>query len=308
MTPDASISGNRNLLDLAGSLGRKKFVNVSHCQAIMDRWWRGKDYAIDPVGTYALDARFSYSATLVMILLPFLNVKLFAPLWGHAEKVQKTTKLKVEVWAIMAKGNNIRRFEKEKAREAQLNDGDERSSLGEEPSSPAQRPKLVRNSTMTKFLGSGGGLLKPDGMDDEEEDLGALGETMSLTASFYSIPAVKFMSRAVVRALFMVIYTILVSEDIVQCIDFADYCETEALARKSLSKIEIIWLLRLASFLTSSTSRTRQGGHHACSGAWATPSFLLLWCFGRSLCGFQTMAALASMNTLPTSATMPSRS
>eukprot|EP00966_Prymnesium_polylepis_P233937 5411198-Prymnesium_polylepis.1 len=133
MTPDASISGNRNLLDLAGSLGRKKFVNVSHCQAIMDRWWRcghhelelsclGKDYAIDPVGTYALDARFSYSATLVMILLPFLNVKLFAPLWGHAEKVQKTTKLKVEVWAIMAKGNNIRRFEKEKAREAQLND------------------------------------------------------------------------------------------------------------------------------------------------------------------------------------------
>ena len=194
---------------------------------------RGKDYAIDPVGTYALDARFSYSATLIKMLLPFLNVRLFAPLWGHAEKVQKTAKLKVEVWAIMAKGNNIRRFEKEKAREAQLKGGDERSSLGEEPSSPAQRPKvrcadgrppmrmctdtrtsaawqLARNTTMTKFLGSGGGLLKPDGIDDEEEDLGALGEIMSLTASFYSIPAVKFISRAVVRAMFMGIYTVCV--------------------------------------------------------------------------------------------------
>ena len=70
MTPDPSISGNRNLLDLAGSLGRKKFVNVSHCQAIMDRWWRCAHHKLEIPCLFLTSRRVSI---VCRVLLPPLR-------------------------------------------------------------------------------------------------------------------------------------------------------------------------------------------------------------------------------------------
>eukprot|EP00966_Prymnesium_polylepis_P008138 187610-Prymnesium_polylepis.1 len=95
--PNQKIIGNRNCIDLAATLGRKKFVEASHCQGMVDRWWRGEFQGQmvtgATVGLYALPPTFGYVSVLFDALLPFFNRKLYAPLWGQEEEL--TTALQI---------------------------------------------------------------------------------------------------------------------------------------------------------------------------------------------------------------------
>ena len=76
-------------------------------------------------GTYDLSPDFKYWVTMVYALFPLLNRRLFAPLWGSEENKSSGPKINNQVWSIVANGNGIRRYQREKARlkeELTLND------------------------------------------------------------------------------------------------------------------------------------------------------------------------------------------
>jgi len=70
--PDPFVFGNKNLIDLAGSLGRKRVVEHHHSQAMLDLWWRGGHKSVSTVPV-ELPEDFSYWRLLIYSLLPFLN-------------------------------------------------------------------------------------------------------------------------------------------------------------------------------------------------------------------------------------------
>ena len=70
--PDPFVFGNRNLLDLAYSLARKRFLQHHHSQALMELWWRGgyPDFTRYEV---MLPRDFSYVRLLLAAIFPFAN-------------------------------------------------------------------------------------------------------------------------------------------------------------------------------------------------------------------------------------------
>ena len=70
---DTYIPGNRNMLDLAGGLGRKRFLPHRYCVGLMDTWWRGGGLACS-----ALPAHFSYVKLFLYALFPLANKYLVA--------------------------------------------------------------------------------------------------------------------------------------------------------------------------------------------------------------------------------------
>ena len=271
-TDGSRVVGNKNVLDLAGTLGRKNFVNQSHCQAIMDRWWRcasqalpsfpkqpqhtaraspcaihsprpvpirvllsecswpsapiqvllsecclqlwphrGKNYMLPDRGTYDLAPNFKYGETMLYALFPFLNIRLFAPLWRTAEDKSTAPKLNSQIWSIMAKGNAIRRYQRARAQEKAEQRPLDKTPEIEGPTKA--KPKEGRISTISGLLAAAKlqGLTAPQQLKpkmDQEVALSRVGEIVSLFTSFYKIPAVKFVDRMAVRMIFLVIYAV----------------------------------------------------------------------------------------------------
>uniref|UniRef100_A0A7S3AMF8 TRPM SLOG domain-containing protein n=1 Tax=Haptolina ericina TaxID=156174 RepID=A0A7S3AMF8_9EUKA len=290
LMPAPHILGNRSAVDLAGSLERKKFINQRYCQALIERWWRGGHEG----AYFTLPVRFSYLLLLLYACVPFVNPSLYparrkkvAARGDEGGPVERDM-----VFSAVLKVSMMRAFEKHKAHQAELRDGNaylepesprDGEEFPEERSSPLKR-SAGRFANSMRRRSQRGMQRRPSIADIKTKMLTALGaQGTAADASgepqhsfwerldaFYSIPAVKFVLRFAAHVIFMIVYILRIYES-----------KRSDDSVESISATEIIWLIFEAGLFLDqrhqSTSSDAGSSRDIFQRLWFVSDILLLF-------------------------------
>lgn len=201
MVLEATVCEKWTAIDIAMHTGAKRFLSQRHCASLTDLWWRGGTTS----SCIMLPPNYSRLILLVQVFLPFLHPDIRQGRRVKHGAADKTFIGKGHVFEAIARFMKTARVELEESKDGLYSAGLARAEHDSGRASP-----LARRRSSAQLTGSMKGLESVVGMQEGEADAVAL---MSPLVSFYAIPAVRFLQRALLHVIRTLFYVLIIFRD-----------------------------------------------------------------------------------------------